>query len=161
MIIPTEPIGSIPRPLPLVAALAKTDCDDPALDPLYEEAIRDTIARFEATGSPVTTDGEQRKYHNFGTYCVDLAAALKLAEQEMPVAPIDLVMSDLGLPDGIGLDLMRQLSSKYGLPGIALSGFGMDSDLAQSSAAGFSRHLIKPIDIAVLRATLAEMSSGA
>jgi 5-methyltetrahydropteroyltriglutamate--homocysteine methyltransferase len=38
--------------------------------PLYEEAIRDTIARFEATGSPVITDGEQRKYHNFWTYSV-------------------------------------------------------------------------------------------
>jgi methionine synthase II (cobalamin-independent) len=71
MTIPTEPIGSIPRPLRLVEALAKTECDDPALDPLYEEAIRDTIAQFEATGSPVITDGEQRKYHNFGTYCVD------------------------------------------------------------------------------------------
>jgi len=40
------------------------------LDALYEEAIRDTIERFEATGSPVITDGEQRKYHNFWTYCV-------------------------------------------------------------------------------------------
>jgi 5-methyltetrahydropteroyltriglutamate--homocysteine methyltransferase len=40
------------------------------LNPLYDEAIRDTIARFEATGSPVITDGEQRKYHNFWTYCV-------------------------------------------------------------------------------------------
>jgi 5-methyltetrahydropteroyltriglutamate--homocysteine methyltransferase len=38
---------------------------------MFDEAIRDTIARFEATGSPVITDGEQRKYHNFGTYCVD------------------------------------------------------------------------------------------
>jgi 5-methyltetrahydropteroyltriglutamate--homocysteine methyltransferase len=71
LIIPTEPIGSIPRPLPLIEAFTKTRSDDPALDPLYEEAIRDTIARFEATGSPVITDGEQRKYHNFGTYCVD------------------------------------------------------------------------------------------
>jgi len=71
MTIPTEPIGSIPRPLRLIEALAKTSPDDPALDPLYEEAIRDTIARFEETGSPVLTDGEQRKYHNFGTYCVD------------------------------------------------------------------------------------------
>jgi 5-methyltetrahydropteroyltriglutamate--homocysteine methyltransferase len=41
------------------------------LEPLYEDAIRDTIQLFEATGSPVITDGEQRKYHNFGTYCVD------------------------------------------------------------------------------------------
>ena len=71
MIIPTEPIGSIPRPLKLIEALSKMDCDDPALKPLYEEAIRDTIERFEATGSPVISDGEQRKYHNFGTYSVD------------------------------------------------------------------------------------------
>ena len=70
MNIPTEPIGSIPRPLRLIEAAAATDGADPALDPLYEEAIRDTIARFEATGSPVITDGEQRKYHNFWTYCV-------------------------------------------------------------------------------------------
>jgi 5-methyltetrahydropteroyltriglutamate--homocysteine methyltransferase len=40
------------------------------LDPLYEDAIRDTIEQFEATGSPVISDGEQRKYHNFWTYCV-------------------------------------------------------------------------------------------
>jgi 5-methyltetrahydropteroyltriglutamate--homocysteine methyltransferase len=71
LIIPTEPIGSIPRPLKLIEALSKMDCDDPALKPLYEEAIRDTIERFEATGSPVISDGEQRKYHNFGTYSVD------------------------------------------------------------------------------------------
>src|ERR687894_2841775 len=69
--IPTEPIGSIPRPLKLIDAIAHTgNADDPSLDPLYDEAIRDTIARFEATGSPVITDGEQRKYHNFWTYCV-------------------------------------------------------------------------------------------
>jgi 5-methyltetrahydropteroyltriglutamate--homocysteine methyltransferase len=68
--IPTEPIGSIPRPLRLIEALATTDGTDPALDPLYDEAIRDTIERFEATGSPVITDGEQRKYHNFWTYGV-------------------------------------------------------------------------------------------
>jgi 5-methyltetrahydropteroyltriglutamate--homocysteine methyltransferase len=70
MTIPTEPIGSIPRTPELLAALATADGTDPALDPLYDAAIRDTIARFEATGSPVVTDGEQRKYHNFWTYCV-------------------------------------------------------------------------------------------
>jgi 5-methyltetrahydropteroyltriglutamate--homocysteine methyltransferase len=70
MQIPTEPIGSIPRPLSLIQALAARDGNDPALEPLYEEAIRDTIEKFEATGSPVITDGEQRKYHNFWTYCV-------------------------------------------------------------------------------------------
>jgi len=68
--IPTEPIGSIPRPVDLIERVAKGDSEDPNLAPLYEDAIRDTIERFEATGSPVVTDGEQRKYHNFCTYCV-------------------------------------------------------------------------------------------
>ncbi len=70
MTIPTEPIGSIPRPPWLIEALTTVDGTDPVLDPLYEEAIRDTIERFEATGSPVVTDGEQRKFHNFWTYPV-------------------------------------------------------------------------------------------
>jgi 5-methyltetrahydropteroyltriglutamate--homocysteine methyltransferase len=70
MTIPTEPIGSLPRPPELLAAIARLGGDDPALEPLYEAAIRDTIERFEATGSPVITDGEQRKYHNFWTYSV-------------------------------------------------------------------------------------------
>lgn len=72
MTIPTEPIGSIPRPLALLEAIARSGNEDPALDDLYEQAIQDTIARFEATGSPVITDGEQRKYQNFWTYSVPL-----------------------------------------------------------------------------------------
>ncbi len=71
MPIPTEPIGSIPRPRSLLAEIEKCgDSVHPDLQPFYEEATRDTIARFEETGSPVITDGEQRKYHNFWTYCV-------------------------------------------------------------------------------------------
>ena len=71
MTIPTEPIGSIPRPLQLIEAVAASGGGaDPKLDSLYEEAIKDTVERFEATGSPVITDGEQRKYHNFWTYSV-------------------------------------------------------------------------------------------
>jgi len=90
-----------------------------------------------------------------------VAEALKLADKEMRVASIDIVISDLGLPDQSGLELMRQLSAAHGLRGIALSGFGMDSDREQSKAAGFSRHLTKPIDISVLRAALFEMTRGA
>jgi 5-methyltetrahydropteroyltriglutamate--homocysteine methyltransferase len=71
MKIPTEPIGSIPRPVRLMEAIAEAgDFSDPSLDSLYEEAIRDTIQEFEDTGSPIITDGEQRKYHNFWTYSV-------------------------------------------------------------------------------------------
>jgi 5-methyltetrahydropteroyltriglutamate--homocysteine methyltransferase len=70
MQIPTEPIGSIPRPARLIAAMARSHGADPGLEALYDEAVRDTIAQFEATGSPVISDGEQRKYHNFWTYAV-------------------------------------------------------------------------------------------
>jgi 5-methyltetrahydropteroyltriglutamate--homocysteine methyltransferase len=68
--IPTEPIGSIPGPVDLLERVAKGDSEDPELDRLYEEATRYTIERFEAAGSPVATDGQQRRYHNFATYCV-------------------------------------------------------------------------------------------
>ena len=70
MAIPTEPIGSIPRPPELIEAVAAKGGEHPGLEPMYEAAVRDTVRRFEATGSPVITDGEQRKYHNFWTYCV-------------------------------------------------------------------------------------------
>jgi 5-methyltetrahydropteroyltriglutamate--homocysteine methyltransferase len=71
MTIPTEPIGSIPRPAELIATIAALGTHDhPKLEPMYQAAIADTVKRFEATGSPVITDGEQRKYHNFWTYSV-------------------------------------------------------------------------------------------
>jgi 5-methyltetrahydropteroyltriglutamate--homocysteine methyltransferase len=73
MIIPTEPIGSIPRPIALIEAVKGLEAQEipqATVDALYEEALRDTIQRFEATGSPVITDGEQKKYHNFATYAV-------------------------------------------------------------------------------------------
>jgi 5-methyltetrahydropteroyltriglutamate--homocysteine methyltransferase len=70
MTIPTEPIGSIPRPAGLIEAATRLNGDDPSLAATYDAAIRDTIAQLEATGSPVVTDGEQWKYHNFWTYSV-------------------------------------------------------------------------------------------
>jgi 5-methyltetrahydropteroyltriglutamate--homocysteine methyltransferase len=70
MRIPTEPIGSIPRPPELIEAVNAGDILDPNLDPHYEDAVKDTVERFEATGSPIITDGEQRKFHNFWTYSV-------------------------------------------------------------------------------------------
>ena len=68
--IATEPIGSIPRPPGVIAAAARQGEEARELDSLFDEAVRDTVERFEATGSPVVTDGEQRKYHNFWTYSV-------------------------------------------------------------------------------------------
>ena len=59
----------------------------------------------------------------------------------------DLLISDIGLPDGTGFDLMSTLRERGGPPGIALSGYGMESDIEKSRVAGFSEHLIKPVTI--------------
>jgi len=72
MTIPTEPIGSIPRPLELIEAIRIAGTETPSsLNDLYDRSILDTIRQFEATGSPEITDEEQRKYHNFWTYSVE------------------------------------------------------------------------------------------
>lgn len=71
-----------------------------------------------------------------------LVSARELASRQR----FDLVISDLGLPDGSGLDLMRGLRETQGLTGIALSGFGTDDDVAASTAAGFAEHITKPVD---------------
>jgi CheY-like chemotaxis protein len=91
-------------------------------------------------------------------HAATIAEALRIAENEMRSAGLDLVISDLGLPDGSGLDMMRKLSTEFGLRGIALSGFGTDSDRAESMAAGFDRHLTKPIDIADLRSAIVDLA---
>lgn len=66
----------------------------------------------------------------------------------------DLVIADLGLPDGSGLDLMRQLKQFHNLRGIALTGYGMTDDIVQSREAGFEEHLTKPVDLVKLESTI-------
>jgi signal transduction histidine kinase/DNA-binding response OmpR family regulator len=72
----------------------------------------------------------------------------------------DLVISDVGLPDGTGVELMSDLREKFGLTGIALSGFGDTDDIARSREAGFVAHLIKPVSIGALEEALASASQG-
>jgi methionine synthase II (cobalamin-independent) len=70
MIVPTEPIGSIPRPQKLITAFAQYEggsLSKKEFESICSEAVRDTIEQFEATGSPVITDGEQTK-PSFATY---------------------------------------------------------------------------------------------
>jgi 5-methyltetrahydropteroyltriglutamate--homocysteine methyltransferase len=73
MLIPTEPIGSVPRPQVLIDGVSSFKLGrikQQELDSLYDSAVRDTIQLFEATGSPVITDGEQTK-SSFATYPID------------------------------------------------------------------------------------------
>ncbi len=76
-----------------------------------------------------------------------------MAEREC--GRFDLVVSDIGLPDGSGLTLMAQLRARYpALRGIALSGYGMEDDIRRSQQAGFLLHLTKPINFSSLTAAV-------
>jgi PAS domain S-box-containing protein len=81
-------------------------------------------------------------------------AALHLAGGQ----EFDLVISDLGLPDLSGTELMTILRERHSLRGIALSGYGMEEDIRKSKSAGFDRHLVKPVDPAKIDQLLAEFT---
>jgi PAS domain S-box-containing protein len=76
----------------------------------------------------------------------DAASALCLLD----AGPFDLLVSDLGLPDSSGHDLMRRVRERHGIPGVATSGYGMDADVRKSLEAGFSEHLTKPVNLEAL-----------
>jgi signal transduction histidine kinase len=88
----------------------------------------------------------------------DVAMAFKLAEEH----PFDLLMSDLGLPDGSGLDLMHALRTKgIHLRAIAITGYGREEDIKRSREAGFIAHVVKPVTIPQLEEAIARVAGGA
>ena len=74
--------------------------------------------------------------------------------------PFDLLICDLGRPDGSGIDLLRRVGGKFGGRAIALTGHGADGDVAATRAAGFARHLTKPVDLATRNAAIREVTSA-
>lgn len=108
-----------------------------------DEATRTTLERLLS-----------RRGHQVTAFAT-LAPAAEAARKER----FDFLISDLGLPDGSGHELMAQLRDIPDLQGIALSGYGMEDDVARSRESGFAVHLTKPIDIKVLDRTLAQLST--
>jgi CheY-like chemotaxis protein len=74
----------------------------------------------------------------------------------------DVLVSDIGLPDGTGIDLIKQVRAQYGpgMPAVAMTGYGMEEDVARCSAAGFGHHLTKPINFARLEETIQRACAG-
>ena len=109
---------------------------------------------------PDSTLVMQRLLSGLG-YDVQTADSVQGALQACEGRSFDVLISDIGLPDGSGCDLMRQLIAQgaSGLKGIALSGFAMDDDVKQSLAAGFQRHVCKPINIQRLHSLIEEVIS--
>lgn len=92
-------------------------------------------------------------------YSVEIAKDIATALQLVNAKEFDILVSDLGLPDGTGYELMQQLAARYpALRGIALSGYGMDEDIRRCMAAGFTEHLVKPVKISQLEEALARVT---
>jgi signal transduction histidine kinase len=135
----TEPEEPAPAELGLAAADVRI-----LLVEDHADTARTMTLLLRSLGYRVTTAGS-------------VASALEAAQSEK----FDLLISDVGLPDGTGLDLMQQLLSRGPMRGIVLSGFGMEEDVRRSLEAGFSLHLTKPIDLQRLEAAIERVTPGA
>src|SRR5262245_20585949 len=87
-------------------------------------------------------------------HLVAVAHDVRSAMQAAVRNKFDLLISDIALPDGTGMDLMMQMREIANIPGIAISGFGNNGDIERSLQAGFSDHLIKPIKLDNLEAAM-------
>ena len=77
--------------------------------------------------------------------------SVKEAQALLGVFVFDLLLCDLSLPDGSGLDVIRHVPKDHKVHKIIISGYGDPEDLARSKAAGFDAHLVKPVDVALLQ----------
>jgi PAS domain S-box-containing protein len=132
----------------LLAAAGASRLRRAAVRPQRLLLVEDHLPTLQALSSLLSRDGHQ--VVAVGSIAEALAAA--------SVDTFDLVISDLGLPDGTGNQMMEKLHEAHGLKGIALSGYGMDEDILRSREAGFVTHLVKPVHMTELRRALVQVS---
>jgi len=128
----------------------------PAVSPRLPDRQRMRILLVEDhedTNRSLTNLLRRRGYHVQSA--LDFQSAVNLTAKEQ----FDVLISDLALPDGSGIDLMQKLKSKQPLFGIALTGFGMEDDIRKSYDAGFKHHLVKPIDLNKLDSLIQESAA--
>jgi CheY-like chemotaxis protein len=139
--IKTVPAPAEPSPVPAVPA--------DGVRPLRILLVDDHVDTTAALKKLLTRRG----------HTVAAAANIRSAIEVAEGAQFDLLISDVGLPDGSGLELMTLLGARFGMPGIAISGFGMNGDVERSIKAGFSEHLVKPVQLEKLEAAMAHAIS--
>lgn len=121
-------------------ALSENQRKCPLSKPLHILVVEDHADTAKIMGMLLRMNG----------HTVKLARGVVQAAGLAADGPFDLMLCDLGLPDGSGLDLMRDLKRRYGMDGFALSGSAGESDREDCLAAGFLAHLSKPISPEVL-----------
>jgi two-component system CheB/CheR fusion protein len=110
-------------------------------DPAFDSPLRIVVVE----NHPDTMDAIGKYLVQLG-HTVISASCVKEALEALPSSQCDVLISDIGLPDGDGWDLLRKANLPDSVYSIAMSGFGMTADRAKSKAAGYRRHLLKPFD---------------
>jgi DNA-binding response OmpR family regulator len=91
---------------------------------------------------------------------VDIAGTSASALELYRRRKYDLVLTDIGLPDGSGIELVQKMKEIKDIPAIALTGFGTEEDIVNSQKTGFSRHLTKPVNVQQLKAAIDRLTTG-
>lgn len=144
---PSRPWEAAPEPPP-----------EPERDrPLHILLVEDHPDTAEAMADLLRATG--RKVTVAGSVAEGRAAAEAAGGIGANGGRLDLVLSDIGLPDGSGHDLMAELSRRFGLRGIALTGYGMEEDVERSRQVGFARHLTKPVSLEQLESAIRQVAS--
>jgi CheY-like chemotaxis protein/nitrogen-specific signal transduction histidine kinase len=121
-----------------------------AVKPMHILLVEDNEQTRSILSRLLTRDGHEVES------AANCAAAIEAIHSHENVNPFQVIISDLGLPDGNGLNLVRQIKAEAPqVTAIALSGYGTDEDIRKSMHAGFTKHLTKPINIEELRSALA------
>ncbi len=140
----TLPVSARPAPAPEAASAPA-----PAAEPL--PVLHILLIEDDPSTLTALTRLLRRNLHEVTTAdCV--AAAMEAADDR--IGSFDLIISDIGLPDGNGMDLMRDIQARRAVPAIALTGYGEDEDIRRCHTAGFRAHLTKPIDFRKLEAAI-------
>ena len=145
----TAPV--LPRPESRTAAPRGAD------RPLHILLVEDHPDTAEAMADLLGAVGHRVTVAN---NAAEALTAAETAQKANSKEGIDLVISDVGLPDVSGLELMSQLKRRFRLRGIALSGYGMDEDIQRSRQAGFERHLTKPVNLQILRDAIRQVAGA-
>ncbi len=117
------------------------EAEGSASGPLRILLVEDDPATIAVLGRLLKSDGHR----------VVSAEGVASALSAFRPSEFDLILSDLGLPDGSGIELLSRLPAGHGVPAVALTGYGAEADVSACRDAGFAAHLTKPIDARRLR----------
>ncbi len=141
----TVALATVPEPVVPVSLNAS--------QPVFSRTLRLLVIEDHEATLTVLSRLLTRSGHHVTT-----AGTMREALTAFAAERFDAVISDLGLPDGSGLDLMREIQRLRPVPAIALSGYGMEDDLRQTKDAGFFAHLVKPVNLDQLQQLLARIT---